>query len=93
MKTHEARLNQVFKRIGDVIDDQWALCAGMDELKQLQGAVEDRNRVTELIQTPIKSEPVSPDINGCQGRPQLASPLTMTKGFKVLDGVKADLSI
>ena len=29
----------------------------------------------------------------CQGRPQLASPLTMTKGFEVLDGVKADLSI
>ena len=30
---------------------------------------------------------------GCQGQPQLASPLTMTKGFEVLDGVKADLSI
>ena len=29
----------------------------------------------------------------CQGRPQLASPLTMTKGFEVLDGVMADLSI
>ena len=29
----------------------------------------------------------------CQGRPQLASPLMMTKGFEVLDGVKADLSI
>ena len=29
----------------------------------------------------------------CQGRPQLASLLTMTKGFEVLDGVKADLSI
>ena len=29
----------------------------------------------------------------CQGRPQLASPLTMTKGFEVLDGVKVDLSI
>ena len=29
----------------------------------------------------------------CQGRPQLASPLTMTNGFEVLDGVKADLSI
>ena len=29
----------------------------------------------------------------CQGQPQLASLLTMTKGFEVLDGVKADLSI
>ena len=29
----------------------------------------------------------------CQGRPQLASLLTMMKGFEVLDGVKADLSI
>ena len=27
----------------------------------------------------------------CQGRPQLASLLTMTKGFEVLDGVMADL--
>ena len=71
MKTHKARLNQVFKRIGDVIDDQWALCTGMDELKQLQGAVGDRNQVTEPIQTPIKSEPVSPDINrGQQTSPE-----------------------
>ena len=35
VKTHEARLNQVFKRIGDVLDDQWVLRAGMDELKRL----------------------------------------------------------
>ena len=33
------------------------------------------------------------DVPECQGRPQLASLLTMTKGFEVLDGVKADLSI
>ena len=29
----------------------------------------------------------------CQGQPQLASPLMMTKGFEVLDGVMVDLSI
>ena len=32
-------------------------------------------------------------IDECQGRPQLASPLMMTKGLEVLDGVKVDLSI
>ena len=66
VKTHKAWLNQVFKHIGDVINNQWALRAGMDELKQLQGAAGGRNRVTEPIQTPIKSEPVSPEINGGQ---------------------------
>ena len=39
------------------------------------------------MQTDIMFLPV------CQGQPQLASPLTMMKGFEELDEVIADLSI
>ena len=41
----------------------------------------------------FNQQQLHPNSRDCQGQPQLASPLTMTKGFEVLDGVKADLSI
>ena len=44
-------------------------------------------------QTVYKEDHLGPKEEKCQGQPQLASPLTMMKGFEVLDGVKADLSI
>ena len=71
VKTHEARLNQVFKRIGDVIDDQWVMRAGIDELKGLRATTGDRDQAVEPTRTPIKSEPVSPDLNaGQQASPE-----------------------
>ena len=33
VKTHESRLNQIFERIGNVIDDQWGLRAGIGGLQ------------------------------------------------------------
>ena len=57
VKTHESRLGLVFKRIGDVIDDQWAVREGMDELRRTYEA-----RVT--TRDPIKSEPISTNNGG-----------------------------
>ncbi|KAF9780821.1 hypothetical protein BJ322DRAFT_1023539 [Thelephora terrestris] len=51
-KTHESRLGLLFKRIGDVIDDQWIVREGMDELKRTYEA-----RVP--ARSPIKAEPKS----------------------------------
>ena len=48
-KTHESRLGLVFKRIGDVIDDQWAVREGMEELRKTY-----ETRVP--ARSPIKSE-------------------------------------
>jgi hypothetical protein len=72
VKTHESRLNRVFQRIGDVIEDQWSLHAGFDELKkELRDAAGTRGQVATPTSTPIKSEPVSPHISGRQeGSPE-----------------------
>ena len=66
VKTHEARLNQVFKHIGDVIDDQWVLRAGMEELKKLRETAGGWDQADEPTRPPIKSEPLSPDLNAGQ---------------------------
>ena len=62
VKTHESRLSQVFQRVGDIIEGQWGLRSGIDELKTLRGAVGARGQGSSLVETPIKSEPVSPDL-------------------------------
>ena len=62
VKTHESRLNRMFQRVGDIIEDQWGLRAGIDELKTLRGAVGARGQGSNPVETPIKSEPVSPDL-------------------------------
>ena len=59
MKTHESRLNHVFQRVGNIIEDQWSLQAGIDEIKELQRTMGTCERVP---QTPIKEELVSPVI-------------------------------
>ena len=57
VKTHESRLGLLFKRIGDVIDDQWAVREGMDDLrKTYEARVPARN--------PIKPEPISTNNSG-----------------------------
>ena len=61
-KTHESQLNRVFQRVGDIIEDQWGLRAGIDELKTLWGAAGAQGRGSSPVETPIKSEPVSPDL-------------------------------
>ena len=62
VKTHESRLNRVFQRVGNIIDDQWSLRAGIDELKDMYKTNETRERVSQASHTSIKSEPVSPVI-------------------------------
>lgn len=62
VKTHEFRLDRVFKRVGDIIDDQWTLCAGIDELKELQRAAKVQEKIPARARTPIKTEPVSPTL-------------------------------
>ena len=37
VKTHDIQLDQVFKCVGNVIDDQWGLCATVEEIKKFQG--------------------------------------------------------
>jgi len=64
VKTNESRLNRVFQRIGDVIDDQWVVRAGIDELsKKLQGAAGVQGQAATPNQTPIKPEPVSLNVS------------------------------
>jgi hypothetical protein len=72
VKTHEARLGRMFQRIGDVIEDQWSLRAGFDELrKELRDAAGVRGQGPTPTQTPIKSEPISPHISAKQeGSPE-----------------------
>ena len=72
VKTHEARLGRVFQRIGDVIEDQWSLRAGFDELrKEMRDAAGARGQGSTPARTPIKSEPVSPHISAKQeGSPE-----------------------
>ena len=62
VKSQESRLGLVFKRIGDVIDDQWALREGMDELKQVW-------ETRRPAQEPIKSERTSTNNSGNRGPP------------------------
>jgi hypothetical protein len=60
VKTHEARLGRVFQCIGDVIEDQWSLRAGFDELrKELRDASGAQGQGSTPARTPIKSELVS----------------------------------
>jgi len=67
VKTHESRLNRVFQRIGNIVDDQWVVRAGIDELsKQLQEAMGDQGQAATPNRTPIKSEPVSLNIGSRQ---------------------------
>jgi len=57
IKTHENRLGLVFKHMGNVIDDQWEVRAGMDELKcQIRGRTSSQS-------VPIKSELVSSSVS------------------------------
>jgi len=62
VKTHESRLDRVFKRVGDIIDDQWALCAGIDELKELQKAARARGQAPARASIPIEVKPTSPGV-------------------------------
>ena len=70
VKTHESRLGLVFKRIGDVIDDQWALRAGMDELREEVRATVIQRRTRESTPTngTVKPEP-TPSDNGRRSDP------------------------
>ena len=68
VKTHESRLDRVFKRVGDIIDDQWTLCAGIDELKELQRATRVQRPAPTHTRTPVKAEPVSPNVDAGQMR-------------------------
>ena len=52
MKTHDVRLDQVLKRVGDVIDDKWGLRATVEEVKKLQETAEVRDRTRTPTQTP-----------------------------------------
>ena len=70
VKTHESRLGLVFKRIGDVIDDQWAVREGMDELRKTYEA-----RVT--ARDLIKSEPISTNNSGDRDSPP--APIAMPR--------------
>ena len=57
VKTQGSRSGFVFERVRDIIDGQWGPCAGVDELKQLQGAT--RTQAPAPSSTPIETEPVS----------------------------------
>ena len=61
VKTQESRLNRVFQRIGDVIEDQWILRAEINELKKLQEAAGSQDQRPVSQQMPIKSEAASPE--------------------------------
>ena len=37
LKTRKSRLDRVFQRVGNIVDGQWLLKAGIDELKRTQG--------------------------------------------------------
>ena len=71
-KTHESRLGLLFKRIGDVIDDQWAVREGMDELKRTYEA-----RVP--ARSPIKSEPSPMTNNGDRSSMSTPEPIAMPR--------------
>ena len=71
-KTHESRLGLLFKRIGDVIDDQWAVQEGMEELRRTYEA-----RVP--ARSPIKSEPRSATNNGDRSSTSTPEPIAMLK--------------
>ena len=71
-KTHESRLGLLFKRIGDVIDDQWAVREGMDELRRTY-----ETRVP--ARSPIKSEPRSMTNNGDRSSISTPEPIAMPR--------------
>ena len=73
-------MRQIFQRVGDIIDDQSGLRAGVEDLqtavKRLQEAAETQGQAGTPTRTSVKSEPVSTNIGmGLNGslRPFLAS--------------------
>jgi hypothetical protein len=56
----------MFQRIGDIIEDQRGLRAGIDELKTLQEAAGVRGQEPRPEETPIKFETVSPNLSAGQ---------------------------
>ena len=57
VKTQETRLGQLFKRMGDVMEDQWGLRMGFDEIKD-----EFRTAATEQqVPAPVKDKLREPD--------------------------------
>ena len=74
VKAHETRLKQVFKRMGDIIHDQSALHAGVDDLqtavKDIQKAAEIRGQARTPTRSSHKSGPVSPNVSREHNDPQ-----------------------
>ena len=70
VKTHDVRLDQVFKRVGDCIADQWGLRAAVEEIRKLQVTAGARPPTRAPAQTLVKTEPVPPTTNtGPEGAP------------------------
>ena len=78
VKTHDIWLDQVFKRVGDVIDDQWGLRATVEEIKKFQETAGARSRTQTSAQTPIRAGPGPQNTNArSEGSPRLrTSPVT-----------------
>ena len=83
VKTHDVRLDQVFKRVGDVIDDQWGLRATVEEIKTFQETAGARSRTQTSAQTPIRAGPGPQNTNArSEGSPRLrTSPVTDIKSL------------
>ena len=76
VKTHDVWLDQVFKRVGDVIDDQWGLCATVEEIKKFQETAGARSWTQTSAQTPIRAGPGPQNTNvRSEGLPRLRTSL------------------
>ena len=70
VKTHDIQLDQVFKRVGDCIADQWGLHATVEEIRKLQVTTGARPPTQTPAQTMVKTELVPPNTNtGPEGTP------------------------
>ena len=87
VKTHDIQLDQVFKHVGDVIDNQWGLCATVEEIKKFQETAGAQSWTQTPAQTPIRAGPGPQNTNvRSEGSPRLhTSPVTDIESLYVLE--------
>ena len=87
VKTHDVRLDQVFKCVGDIIDDQWGLRATVEEIKKFQETAGAWSQTQTSAQTPIRAGPGPQNTNvRSEGSPRLhTSPVTDIESLYALE--------
>ena len=76
VKTHDIWLDQVFKHIGNVIDDQWGLRVTVEEIKKFQETAGARSQAQTPAQAPIRAGSGPQNINArLEGSPRLRTSL------------------